>query len=61
MQVGHQFEFYIRESDARLRTDENIIIHLDGVDFTHKYYRQTHETSETIYQRGHQQRVSGDE
>lgn len=38
--MGVEFDYYIRESDTRLRTDENIIIHLDGVDFTHKYYRQ---------------------
>ena len=38
--TAESFEFYIRESDICLRTDEYIIVHLDGVDFTHKYYRQ---------------------
>lgn len=37
---GKQFENYIRESDFRLKTDENIIVHLDGIGFTHKYYKQ---------------------
>lgn len=35
-----QFENYIRESDFRLKTDESIIVHLDGVGFTRKYYKQ---------------------
>lgn len=35
-----QFEKYIRESDFRLKTDESIIVHLDGVGFTRKYYKQ---------------------
>ena len=38
--TAESFEFYIRESDICLRTDEYIIVHLDGVDITHKYYRQ---------------------
>lgn len=38
--VGKNFETYIRESDFRLRTDESIVIHLDGVGFTHKYYKK---------------------
>ena len=36
--TAESFEFYIRERDICLRTDEYIIVHLDGVDFTHKYY-----------------------
>ena len=36
---GKQFENYIRESDFRLKTDESIIVHLDGVGFTRKYYK----------------------
>lgn len=38
--TAESFKSYIRESDICLRTDEYIIVHLDGVDFTHKYYRQ---------------------
>lgn len=34
-----QFENYIRESDFRLKTDESIMVHLDGVGFTRKYYK----------------------
>lgn len=34
------FEYFIRESDFCLRTDEYIVVHLDGVEFTHKYYRK---------------------
>lgn len=34
---GLQFENNIRESDYRLRTDEYIVIHVDGVKFTSKY------------------------
>lgn len=36
---GKQFENYIRESDFRLKTDESIIVHLDGINFTRKYYK----------------------
>lgn len=36
---GKIFEPYIRESDYRLKTDEYIVIHLDGVGFTSKYYK----------------------
>lgn len=35
-----QFENYIKESDFRLKTDESIIVHLDGINFTRKYYKQ---------------------
>ncbi len=38
--TAESFKSYTRESDICLRTDEYIIVHLDGVDFTHKYYRQ---------------------
>lgn len=43
--VGKNFENYIRESDFRLRTDESIVIHLDGVGFTHKYYKKFSENT----------------
>ena len=36
---GRDFEAYIRESDVILRSDEYIIVHLDGVKFTGKYYK----------------------
>lgn len=36
---GVKFETYIRESDMILRSDEYIIVHLDGVKFTGKYYK----------------------
>ena len=36
---GVNFETYIRESDVILRSDEYIIVHLDGVKFTSKYYK----------------------
>lgn len=36
---GVNFETYIRESDIILRSDEYIIVHLDGVKFTSKYYK----------------------
>ena len=31
------FEQFIRETDSRLRTDEYIILHFDGVGMTKKY------------------------
>ncbi|MBR2376875.1 MAG: hypothetical protein IKA85_03750 [Clostridia bacterium] len=37
---GIKFESYIRESDVRLRSDEYIVIHLDGVKFTGNYYKK---------------------
>lgn len=37
---GIKFETYIRESDVRLRSDEYIVIHLDGVKFTGNYYKK---------------------
>lgn len=37
---GLKFETYIRESDIILRSDEYIIVHLDGVKFTGKYYKR---------------------
>lgn len=36
---GVKFDSYIRESDLRLHTDEYVVVHLDGVKFTGKYYR----------------------
>ena len=38
--IGKNFDYYIRESDICLRTDECIVIHLDGIGFTHKYYNK---------------------
>lgn len=38
--AGKSFEFYIRKSDIRLKKDKYIIIHLDGVRFTRKYYKR---------------------
>ena len=35
-----KFETYIRERDVRLRSDEYIVIHLDGVKFTGNYYKK---------------------
>lgn len=32
--AGKKFELYIRESDLLLRSDEYIVVHLDGVKFT---------------------------
>lgn len=32
--AGNKFELYIRESDLLLRSDEYIVVHLDGVKFT---------------------------
>ena len=37
---GKIFEPYMRESDCRLRTEEYIVVHLDGVSFTSKYYKK---------------------
>ena len=37
---GVKFETFIRESDMILRSDEYIIVHLDGVKFTGKYYNK---------------------
>lgn len=34
VKTGIKFERYIRETDLRLRSDEYIIVHLDGVKFT---------------------------
>ena len=47
--IGKNFDYYIRESDICLRTDECIVIHLDGIGFTHKYYNKFSEdiTSQT--------------
>ena len=39
MREGVKFDSYIRESDLRLHTDEYVVVHLDGVKFTGKYYR----------------------
>lgn len=36
---GRIFETFIRESSILLRNDEYIVIHLDGVHFTSKYFR----------------------
>ena len=36
---GRSFEPFIRESNVLLRNDEYIVIHLDGVHFTNKYFR----------------------
>jgi tRNA(His) 5'-end guanylyltransferase len=36
---GAKFAQYIREGDVRLRTDEYVVVHLDGVKFTGKYYK----------------------
>lgn len=38
--AGKKFELYIRESDLLLRSDEYIVVHLDGVKFTGKKYKQ---------------------
>lgn len=38
--AGKKFELYIRESDLLLRSDEYIVLHLDGVKFTGKKCKQ---------------------
>ena len=38
--AGKKFETYIRESDLLLRSDEYIVVHLDGVKFTGKKCKQ---------------------
>lgn len=37
--TAKSFESYIGENDINLSADEYMIVHLDGIGFTHKYYR----------------------
>ena len=43
------FEPYIREADIRLRTDEYIILHFDGVDMTRKHLRRMNSSEKEVF------------
>lgn len=38
--AGKVFDSHIKESDYRLKPDEYIVVHLDGVKFTSNYYKK---------------------
>ncbi len=45
---GEKFQKHIRESDVVLRTDENIVIHADGVKFTSRYFKCLGDSSKKL-------------